>query len=136
MRRNQPLNTKPQADAESTTKQTPAVVYACSGCSNVAQLANDVAVHLHRSGEATMSCIAGVGGNVKPLLKQMENADRIIAIDGCQLHCVAECLQNHGVQADHHVRLYELGYRKRTQACADDTQFETVLTQVRSLLPA
>ncbi|MBF3198252.1 zinc-binding protein, partial [Pseudomonas aeruginosa] len=40
------------------------LVYACSGCSNVAQLANDLALRLDRARLAEMSCIAGVGGDV------------------------------------------------------------------------
>ena len=45
------------------------LVYACSGCSNVAQLANQLAVELDRSGAAQMSCISGVGGGVAALVK-------------------------------------------------------------------
>lgn len=45
------------------------LVYSCSGCSGAAQMANHIAVSLDRSDEAEMSCIAGVGGNVKALLK-------------------------------------------------------------------
>ncbi len=33
------------------------LVYSCSGCSNVAQLANDIAVKLNSDGIAEMSCI-------------------------------------------------------------------------------
>ncbi|WP_317850995.1 MULTISPECIES: putative zinc-binding protein, partial [unclassified Pseudomonas] len=40
------------------------LVYSCSGCSNVAQLANTVALRLDRAGLAEMSCIVGVGGHV------------------------------------------------------------------------
>lgn len=47
------------------------LIYSCSGCSNIAQLANDVAVKMDREGFAEMSCIAGVGGNVKPLVKKL-----------------------------------------------------------------
>ncbi|MFM2427654.1 MAG: hypothetical protein RL707_1481, partial [Pseudomonadota bacterium] len=45
------------------------LVYACSGCSSAAQLANQVALQLDRRGIAEMSCIAGVGGDVPYLLK-------------------------------------------------------------------
>ncbi len=38
------------------------LVYACSGCSNVAQLANDLALILNRKNLAEMSSIAGIGG--------------------------------------------------------------------------
>lgn len=111
------------------------LIYACSGCSNVAQLANDVAVHLHRSGEATMSCIAGIGGNVAPLVKQLHSSAQLIGIDGCQLHCVAACMAQHNITPDHHIRLYELGYRKRNTDEASPEEFDHVLEHVRSLLP-
>lgn len=68
------------------TKTLP-IVYSCSGCSNVAQLANHVAVRLDRSGDAEMSCIAGVGGDVPSLLKLAHSGRPIIAIDGCPLVC-------------------------------------------------
>ena len=46
------------------------LIYSCSGCSNVAQLANQIAIELDREGLAEMSCIVGVGGNVKSLIKR------------------------------------------------------------------
>lgn len=46
------------------------LVYSCSGCSSIAQLANQVAVQLDREQVAEMSCIAGVGGGVKSLVKK------------------------------------------------------------------
>ena len=42
------------------TSKPHTLVYSCSGCSDVAQLANDVALRLDHSGAAEMSCIAGV----------------------------------------------------------------------------
>ncbi|MFB6195347.1 MAG: putative zinc-binding protein, partial [Haloplanus sp.] len=44
------------------------LVYSCSGCSSAAQMANDLAVRLDRERVAEMSCIAGVGGDVGPLV--------------------------------------------------------------------
>ena len=34
------------------------LIYSCSGCSNIAQLANSVAIELDREIKAEMSCIA------------------------------------------------------------------------------
>ena len=48
------------------------LVYSCSGCSSAAQMANYLALQLDRQGEAEMSCIAGVGGNVKNFLITIE----------------------------------------------------------------
>ena len=47
------------------------LVYSCSGCSSAAQMANYIAVQLDRKGIAEMSCIVGVGGNVKKLLQRI-----------------------------------------------------------------
>lgn len=87
-----------------TVKNKP-LVYSCSGCSNVAQLANDVAIELDRRGVAEMSCIAGVGGNVPALVKVAKSGRPIIGLDGCPLSCVKQCLQQHQVTADYHCTL-------------------------------
>lgn len=89
------------------------LVYACSGSSNVAQLANTVAVRLDRAGLAEMSCIAGVGGGVKPLVRKAMSGRPIVAIDGCPLGCCEKALAIRGVSADRVVRLHERGLRKR-----------------------
>ncbi len=95
------------------------LVYACSGCSNVAQLANDVAVVMDREGVAEMSCIAGVGGHVKPLVSIATSGRDILAIDGCGLACARQCLAQHGVQPTWHVELTSLDIRKRDgEACS------------------
>ena len=78
------------------------LVYACSGCSSAAQLANHVAVRLDRSGVAEMSCIAGVGGDVPSLLKTVRSGRSIIALDGCPLVCVKSSLARHGIAPDRH----------------------------------
>lgn len=53
------------------------LVYSCSGCSNNAQLANQVAIELDREHTAEMSCIAGVGGGVMSLVKKQSLAERL-----------------------------------------------------------
>lgn len=59
------------------------LVYSCSGCSNVAQGANRLAVRLDREGLAEMSCIAGVGAGVFPIVRIAKSGRPILAIDGC-----------------------------------------------------
>lgn len=98
--------------AHATLNKLP-LVYSCSGCSNIAQLANQVAVELDRAKIAEMSCIAGVGGGVKPLVKKAKSAQTIIALDGCPLHCVKSCLAAHDIEATHHYTLTENGIKKR-----------------------
>jgi len=95
------------------SKTTLPLVYSCSGCSNVAQLANTLAVRLDRAGLAEMSCIAGVGGHVQALVSKARSGRPILAIDGCPLHCASACLAQHGVSADVHITLSTSGLRKR-----------------------
>jgi len=68
------------------------LVYSCSGCSNIAQLANRVAIELDREQMAEMSCVAGVGGGVPALVKKAKSGRKIISLDGCPLHCVTLAL--------------------------------------------
>ena len=68
---------------KSITGQKP-LVYSCSGCSSAAQMANYLAIQLDRIGIAEMSCIAGVGDNVKKLVRTAQSGRKIIVIDGCR----------------------------------------------------
>ena len=87
-------------------------VYSCSGCSNVAQLANSIAVKLDRQGIAKMSCIAGVGGDVSSLVKFAEKSQQILVLDGCPLQCAAKCLERHNIEASVHLVLTDYGLLK------------------------
>lgn len=51
------------------------LIYSCSGCSDVAQLANNTAVALDHAGEFEMSCISGVGGKVVGTQSAVRTAD-------------------------------------------------------------
>lgn len=107
------------------------LVYACSGCSNVAQLANDVAVALDRAGDAEMSCISGVGGGVKKLVNLARSGRKIIALDGCPLHCVSCCLKNVSVKPDYHLTLSNLGFKKKYGEDFDANVCESVVKDIR-----
>jgi len=111
------------------------LVYSCSGCSSAAQLANAVALRLDRDGTAEMSCIAGVGGGVAPLVKLAQSGRTIIAIDGCPLACARECLAKQGVVPDHHLLLNELGVRKKMHADFDPADVGYLFGHVIGLLP-
>ncbi|MET1077632.1 MAG: putative zinc-binding protein [Pseudomonas sp.] len=117
---------------------TPALplVYACSGCSNVAQLANTLAVRLDRSGLAEMSCITGVGGHVAALVNKARSGRPILALDGCPLACVKGCLDQHGIQADLHLVLNQYGVRKRYGEDCSQEDADSLYGQLQRLIPA
>ena len=108
------------------------LVYACSGCSSVAQLANAMALRLDRLCKAEMSCISGVGGGVPALLKVARSGRPILALDGCALACVKACLENAGVVATEHLILNREGAKKRFHADCDAEEEETVWRRVEA----
>lgn len=93
--------------------KTDPLIYSCSGCSNVAQLANTLALRLDRAEIAEMSCIAGVGGGVPALVRTAQSGRPIVVIDGCKLECAKACLRQANVEPDLHVMLGDFGLRKR-----------------------
>lgn len=88
------------------------LIYACSGCSSAAQMANHLAVRLDRTGAAEMSCIAGVGGDVPSLVARARSGRPIAVVDGCALRCARRCLERHGIAPSLHVVLGERGVAK------------------------
>ena len=112
------------------------LVYSCSGCSSAAQLANQVALRLDRSGVAEMSCIAGVGGDVPQLLRVVQSGRPIVALDGCPLRCVVSTLARHGIAPSRHYELQHYGVRKRQHEDFDPVQAESVLQRVLDDLAA
>ena len=118
------------APAGKAAKAMHPLVYSCSGCSSAAQLANQVAVRLDRSGVAEMSCIAGVGGDVASLVKTARSGRPIVALDGCALVCVQSSLARHGITPMRHYQLQQYGVRKRQHEDFDPAQALEVLERV------
>ena len=93
-------------------------------------MANHIALRLDRLGLAEMSCIAGVGGDVKPLVRKALSGRPVLAIDGCALACAKACLARHGVTPDRHYLLPEYGVKKRYREDFDPVQAEEAVAHV------
>lgn len=109
------------------------LVYSCSGCSSAAQLTNQLALRLDRTGEAQMSCIAGVGGDVPSLVKLAQSGRPILALDGCPLACVRSTLTRHGITPDRYVQLQKHGVKKRYGEDAPPETAERLYPEVLQL---
>ena len=107
------------------------LVYSCSGASSAAQMANHIAVKLDRLKVAEMSCIAGVGGDVKPMVQTAKSGRPIIAMDGCPLHCAAKILQRHGLRADKYYDLSKMGVRKQYHEDFDPHEAAQLLQRIQ-----
>ncbi|MEX2380912.1 MAG: putative zinc-binding protein [Opitutales bacterium] len=106
------------------------LVYSCSGASSAAQMTNRIAVKLDRMGIAEMSCIAGVGGDVTPLVKVAKSRRPIVAVDGCPLKCAVRILKRHGLQPDKHYESSEMGVKKIMHEDFDTQEAEGIIHHI------
>jgi len=81
-----------------------------------------------------MSCISGVGGDVPSLVKLAQSGRPIIALDGCVLACVKNCLAPHGVTASYYRVLSDMGVRKKYHQDYDLDQANRLLEAITSEL--
>ena len=89
------------------------IVYACSGCADVGEVADQVSRKLRRDGFATpkASCLVGIGAGLKPFIDAAKAADSVITVDGCEILCAKKVIQNIGLEP-HAVVLTDMGLEK------------------------
>lgn len=104
----------------------PKLIFACSGCADVGEVADRAARQMTKSGIGKMFCLAGIGGRVPGIIKTTESASKVLAIDGCELDCVKKCLNLAGFEDFKQIRVTDLGMEKgKTQV--DDQAIGTVM---------
>jgi uncharacterized metal-binding protein len=109
------------------------MVFACSGAADVGAVADRAARKLHKEGAGQMFCLAGIGGGVEPIMQKTRTATTILAIDGCPLNCVSECLKKGGFPSFKHYLVTDLGLEKgKTEI--NEANIEKVAAKGRELL--
>jgi uncharacterized metal-binding protein len=88
------------------------LVFACSGASNVGQIANSAAMALDRGGVGRMYCLIGVSAHIGGMVDSASGADARIVIDGCAVACARKAAEHAGTTVDHHVVVTDLGIPK------------------------
>jgi len=110
------------------------LIFPCSGGSNVGQIANDAAKKLTTQGVGKMYCLAGLGGHVSGLIESTKAAKRIIAIDGCPVHCAKKTVEHAGFKPDVHVVVTDLGIQKRLDFMIENDEIKKVTDDVSKKL--
>lgn len=59
-----------------------------------------------------MYCLAGVGARVEQIVSNIAEAERLIALDGCENGCARKLLEAAGFTPALHIRLDDLGMEK------------------------
>jgi uncharacterized metal-binding protein len=88
------------------------MILACSGASNVGQLADQAAVELTKEGFGKMFCLAGVGGHLGGFVQSAKDVPQMVAIDGCEIGCGKTILERAEVPVKSYLVLTGLGIKK------------------------
>jgi uncharacterized metal-binding protein len=110
------------------------LLFACSGGSNVGQIANEAAKKLDEEGLGKFHCLIGVGAGIEGMLVNARGADRIVAIDGCPVACAKIALEKAGLKADSYVVVTDEGVEKGHHFSLTDAEVQAVCDAARSRL--
>ncbi|MBM3494894.1 MAG: zinc-binding protein [Armatimonadetes bacterium] len=88
------------------------LLFACSGGSNVAQIANDAAKALDQLGQGRMYCAVGVVARFPGFVETANKADKRVLIDGCEVQCLKKGFEAAGVPVCVRVVVTDLGIEK------------------------
>ena len=111
----------------------PKLIFACSGAADVGAIADQAARRLTKEGAGKMFCLAGIGGRVSGIMETTKSAAKILAIDGCPLNCVSECLKKAGFDKFEHILVTDLGLEKGKSE-VNETNIGRVVAKGRELL--
>lgn len=114
--------TKTQTVKKPSILCTPAstLIFACSGAADTGEISDRAARQLTKQGKGKMFCLAGIGGNVKPLVEATQKAKTIVAIDGCAVGCVKQCLLRGSFIEFHHMIVTDQGLEKGKSPATDE----------------
>ena len=111
----------------------PKLIFACCGASDVGAIGDQAARKLARDGVGKMFCLAGIGGRVSGIMKSTKEAQSILAIDGCALHCAKRCLEQAGFSNFEHLPLASLGLQKGKCPVSDEAIAKVVAASTEIL---
>lgn len=111
------------------------LLFSCSGAADTAEIADQAVRKVHRTGAAKMYCLAGIGGQVEPIIATVRAARSIVAVDGCAVDCAKRILEQSGFKDFAHIRVTDLGMEKGKTAVTPE-HIETAAARVQECLAA
>lgn len=89
----------------------PVLIFACSGGSNVGQIANQAAVELSREKVGKMFCLAGVGAHIDSFIESSRD-NRLVVIDGCPVACAKKLFEHAQLPVSDYIMVTDLDIKK------------------------
>lgn len=113
--------------------QTPTLILACAGGSNVGQLTNQAAVELTQEGFGKLSCLAGIGAHLDGFIQAARDIPKLVVIDGCDMACAHGVLEQAEVPVEHYLVVTDLGIKKDKNMHLVREEVDRVKQAVRNL---
>lgn len=110
-------------------ENAPILIAACSGRSNVGQIANQVMVEVDKMGIARSFCITGIGAGLPGFLEGARTG-RLIMIDGCPMQCGKKILEKYEVAPFRYFLITDLGIKKEDVLGELDPDVKKAVTEV------
>jgi len=110
------------------------LIFPCSGGSNVGQIANEAAKQLSSQGIGGMYCLAGIGGHISGFAETTREVKKVVAIDGCPVHCARKTLEHAECPVNVHVVVTDIGVRKTSNLLLDKKDIAKVENAVKEEL--
>ena len=96
------------------------LIYSCSGCSDVGQIADLVSRKLAKEGFGKMTCLAALGAHLSGFVESAKGAEINITIDGCPVACARKTLEHIGVTPTSFI-LTQMGLKKGSVPVEEET---------------
>lgn len=85
------------------------LIFACNGVSPTGQMTTQLAFDLEERGIGKVGCLSGIGSGNGAKISLGKEADRRIALDGCNLKCALKILENAGIKDNIGIVLADAG---------------------------
>ena len=111
-----------------------ALLYACSGGANVAEISDKAARELMYAGEGTMFCLAGLGADIQGMIQTAKDADINLVIDGCPMDCARKIFDKCGVTNYVLIKVTDLGIEKVKGVRCTQEEVDKTIARCREIL--
>ncbi|RLD67867.1 MAG: zinc-binding protein [Bacteroidetes bacterium] len=105
------------------------IVMACSGASDVGQIADLVARKLRDNGVSKMNCLAVVSTGIEKSIENFKTKE-ILIIDGCAIDCVKRMMEQHNFSNYKYLRVTDLGFVKGKTPATEENIQKVVLGRI------
>lgn len=119
---------------ECTCKADNIILLPCSGGSNCGQIANQVAVSLDILGLGRLYCLAGIGAHIGGMVESARSAERIVALDGCEVACSRKTIEHAGLTVSDWICITEEGVSKNHKLLLEQEEIELVTERAKKRL--